>query len=92
MFTVYWLCFRKKLFNLINDMPTVLDVVTGRKSLRESIVPLKDKKEKKEKEDNSSSKKKEGEGKKDENKGKEADSFKVLQLNAIQLWWNVKET
>ncbi|MCO5606593.1 hypothetical protein L7F22_060781 [Adiantum nelumboides] len=33
---------RKKLFNMINDMPTVLDVVTGRKPLKESIAPVKE--------------------------------------------------
>ena len=35
---------RKKLFNLINDVPTVLDVVTGKKPLRESIASVKENK------------------------------------------------
>ncbi|KAH7296857.1 hypothetical protein KP509_26G041400 [Ceratopteris richardii] len=33
---------RGKLFNLINDIPTVLDVVTGRRPLKESIAPVKE--------------------------------------------------
>jgi hypothetical protein len=42
MFGVYLICrFRKKLFNLINDVPTVLDVVTGKKSLGQSLSSAK---------------------------------------------------
>jgi PII-like signaling protein len=42
MFGVYLIChIRKRLFNLINDVPTVLDVVTGKKPLRESLSSAK---------------------------------------------------